>query len=303
MNMKKNRSILKAIGLTTGLNLLLLGDLYLFSRLVHRELGQALLFLSATLILSTGLCLFARIPASRRGRLWGCFGVTMGFHLPLTLASAFTGGRALSEHWPGGTGNNLAALLICLLTLSVWFIGTFWITVFRTARIGRAKREGKRQVKRALKGYSKEYAPLSPARGRLVAVLRGALWVLWLHILTVLLLEWLVSVGLEETILSYVSFPVLWGLMAAAYGLLDRSSPIALTLSAAVSNLLLFLLPTTLLTVANSPNIKYRFIIHLDRMLTNPFDNPDQLLVIGVFLTVWVARAVFGVRDRRGEKM
>ena len=64
--MKKNRSILKALLLTAGLNLLLLGDLYLFSHLVHKESGQALLFLSVTLILTTGICLFALIPVSGR---------------------------------------------------------------------------------------------------------------------------------------------------------------------------------------------------------------------------------------------
>lgn len=295
--MKKLYSIPKALGITAGLNILLLGLLLLFTHMVHKESGQTLLFLSLTLLLTLGLCLFAVIPASKRSVLWGCFGVSAGVHTLLSIANALVTGKKLTVAWPGD--GDLSWILILLMSLSVWFIGIFWITVIRTARIGHARRESKRQVKRALKGYSKEYTPLSPARSRFVAILRGVLWVLWFHILTIHLLEWLTSEGLEETMLSYIAFPVLWSLMAAAYGLFHRQNPIALTLSATVSNLLLFLLPTTLLTVANSPNIKYRFVIHLDSVLTKPFDNPDQLLVIGVFLTVWVAMVAFGVGRRR----
>ena len=53
--MKKNRSFCKTLLLTAGLNLLLLGNLYLFSLLVHAEPGQALLFLTVTLLLTVGI--------------------------------------------------------------------------------------------------------------------------------------------------------------------------------------------------------------------------------------------------------
>ena len=122
---------------------------------------------------------------------------------------------------------------------------------------------------------------------------------MWIHLLTFLFIAWFMNEGLEDTVLSYVSFPVLWSLMAALYGLRDREHRVAYTLSAALTNVLLFLLPTTLLTVAGTPVHKYRFVLHLDSVLTNPLDNPEQMLVIGVFLTVWVAMIVFGVGHRR----
>ena len=294
--MKKVRSILLSLGITIGLNLLLTGDLYLFSHLVHKESGQALLFLSVTLILTTGICLFAVIPASDKGLLWGCFGITTALHLPLSVASALTGGRALAEDWPG---ENMVALLIFLMALSVWSVGTFWITAVRSRRRAKADREAQRNVKRASKGFTKEWQTLSPARGRFVAVLRGGLWVMWLHALTFLVIECLMRDGLEKTMLAYVAFPLLWSLMAALYGLHDRFHPTAYALSAAVTNLLLFLLPTALLTVANTPVHKFRFVLHLDSVLTTPLDNPEQMLVIGVFLTVWVAMAVFGIGHKR----
>ena len=297
--MKKNHSILKALLLTAGLNLLLLGDLYLFSHLVHKESGQALLFLTVTLLLTVGICLFALIPVSGRGALWGCYGITSALHMPLTLVTAFTGGNALSDAWPGGTGNNLAALLLFLMSFCVWQAVTFWITVVRSRRRGKAVKEDQRNVKRASKGFTKEWQTLSPSRSRFVAVLRGILPVAWMYVLTFLVISWLMQEGLEDSILSYVAFPLLWGLMAALYGLHDRSHRVAYTVSAAVTNVVLFLLPTTLLAVANTPVHKYRFILHLDSVLTTPLENPEQMLVIGVFLTVWVAMAVFGIGHKR----
>ena len=294
--MKKNRSILKALLLTAGLNILLEGDLYLFSHLVHKESGQALLFLTVTLLLTTGICLFAVIPSSGRGALWGCLGITSALHLPLSAMAALTGGRALAEDWPG---ENLMALLIFLMSLCVWSTGTFWVTVVRSRRRGKAIKEDRKNLRRASKGFTKELQTLTPARGRFLAVLRGILWVFWLHALTFLLIECLRRDGVEDTVLSYISFPLLWGLMAALYGLYDRFHRVAYTVSAAVTNVILFLLPTALLTVANTPVHKYRFVLHLDSVLTSPLDNPEQMLVIGVFLTVWAAMIVFGIGHKR----
>ena len=297
--MKKLYSIPKAVAVTVGLNLLLLVVLFLFTKPIQREIGQALLFLTLTLLLTAGVCLFAGIPVRTRGILWACMGISFPIHLILSLIVTLTAGKALSDEWPGGTGNNLAQPLILLMSLAVWYIGILTVTAVRSYRKGRVIREEKRQVKGASKGYRREYTPLSPARARLLAVLRGVLWVLWTHILTILLYDWLTDAGLADTMLSYIAFPVLWSLMAAVYGLFGRQSRIALTLSAAAANLLLVLLPTTLLTVSNTPIHKYRFVLHLDSLLTAPFNNPDQMLVIGVFLSVWVAMIVFGAGHRK----
>jgi hypothetical protein len=301
--MKHFLSILKSLGITAGLDLLMTGSLYLFSHMVHRESGQALLFLTVTLLLTTGLCLFATIRVQAKGILWACMGVSFPTHLILSIVMTLTAGTALSDAWPGGTGNNLAQLLILLLSLAVWFVGIFTVTATRSRRMAKAAREEKRQVKRAKKGYQKEWQTLSPARARLVAVLRGALWVIWLHLLTTLLYEGLTEAGLEDTMLSYIAFPVLWSLMAARYVLYDRDRRGAYALSAAVTNLVFFLLPTILLTVAGTPVHKYRFILHLDSVLTKPLHNPEQMLVVGVFLTVWVAMAVFGAGNKRKKNL
>ena len=295
--MKKLYSIPKALAVTAGLDLLLLGILLLFTHMVHKESGQALLFLTITLLLTTGICLFAVIPVRGRGMLWACMGVSLPLHTTLSVVTALVTGSKLSDAWPGS--GDLAWLLILLMSLAVWHIGIFTVTVVRSRRRGKALREEQRNVKRASKGYTKEWQTLTPARGRTLAILRGALWVMWIHLLTFLFIAWFMNEGLEDTVLSYVSFPVLWSLMAAFYGLRGAEHRVAYTLSAAITNVLLFLLPTTLLTVAGTPVHKYRFVLHLDSVLTNPLDNPEQMLVIGVFLTVWVAMIVFGVGHKK----
>ncbi|MBQ7910728.1 MAG: hypothetical protein IJ363_08085 [Clostridia bacterium] len=301
--MKHFLSILKALGITAGLDILMTGALYLFSHMVHRELGQALLFLTVTLLLITGVCLFAAIRVQAKGILWACMGVSFPTHLILSIVMTLTAGKALSDEWPGGMGNNLAQLLILLMSLAVWYVGIFAVTATRSRRATKAVREEKRQVKRAKKGYRKEWQTLTPARARLVAVLRGGLWVVWLHLLTTLLYEGLNEAGLEDTMLSYIAFPLLWSLMAARCVLYDRDRRGAYALSAAVSNLVFFLIPTALLTVVNTPAHKFRFVLHLDSILTEPLNNPEQMLVIGVFLTVWVAMIVFGIGHRKKKNV
>ena len=149
--MKHSLSILKSLGITAGLNILLLGLILLFTLMVKNEGGQALLFLSLTLLLTLGICLFALIPAKNRATLWGCFGVSVSIHLLLSIVTALITGKKLSAAWPGD--GDLAWILVLLLSLSVWGIGLFWVTVLRTARIGRVRRESKRQLRRAIKGY------------------------------------------------------------------------------------------------------------------------------------------------------
>ena len=291
------RAILWSLAVTGGLNILLLGLELLFSHMVHKESGQALLFLFMTLLLTAGVCLYAVIPVTRRADLWACLGVTTGLHSILSGVTAFIGGKALTEEWPGY--GNLAWLVTLVLSLTVWYASTFAVTAARSRRIGKSIRDDRRQVKYAKKGFHKDWQSLSPARNRLLAVLRGILAVLWMHLLTGLLFVILVEAGLAETLIGYAAFPLLWALMAAAYGLHDREHRVAYTLSAAVSNLVLFLLPTVLLTVASAPLIQHRFILHLNSVLTAPFANPEQMLAVGIFLSVWIAMAIFGAGHRR----
>lgn len=296
--MKRNAfAILKSLGLTVGLNALLLGVMLFFSHMVHRESGQALLFFTVTLLLVIGVCLFAAIPTDKRGILWGCFGVSLPLHLVLSVISVLVYGNRLSESWPGS--QNLAWLLFLLMVLTAWVVSVFTVTAVRSNRIGRVVREDKRQVKRARKGYRKEYPPMSPARARTLAVFRGFLWVLWLHLSTGLVFWLLEEAGASDTMLSYIAFPVLWCLFAAAYGLHDRENRLAYALTAAITNIALFTLSTLFLTVYNTPPIKFRYVLHLDSILTEPFSNPEQLLSLSIFLLVWVAMLIFGIAHRK----
>ena len=291
--------MLKSLCITVGLNFLLTGVYLLFSHMVHKEIGQALLFLVTALLLCVGVCLFTAIQTDRRGILWASMGISTVTHLILTVVVAIIGGSKLSDAWPGY--NNLAWLLLALLSLTVWDISVFTVTVIRSYRLGAAAREAKHQVKRARRGYSLELQPLTPSRARTLAILRGLALVMWLHLATGLLFALLVNWDLADTMLSYIAFPTLWCILAAAYGLSDREHPIAYGLTVAVSNVILFILPTYFLMLENTPTHKLRFILHLDSVLTTPLSNPEQMLAIGIFLTVWVAMIVFGAGHRRRE--
>ena len=300
--MKRNLfALLKSLGITVGLDLLFMGIFLLFSHMVHKESGQALLFLCVTLLLAVGVCLFATIRTDRRGILWASLGISVSTHLILTIVVALVGGTKLSEAWPGY--NNLAWLLMALLSLVVWDISVFTVTVVRSNRLGRAAREEKRQVKRAKKGYQKEWQTVSPSRARLLAILRGLALMLWLHLATGLLYTLLTNAGAADTMLSYIAFPTLWCILAAAYGLRDRENRVAYGLTVAISNVILFILPTYFLMLENTPTHKFRFVLHLDSVLTAPLSNPEQMLAIGMFLTVWVAMIVFGAGSKRKKDL
>jgi hypothetical protein len=234
--------MLKSLCITVGLNFLLTGVYLLFSHMVHKEIGQALLFLVTALLLCVGVCLFAAIQTDRRGILWASMGISTVTHLILTVVVAIIGGSKLSDAWPGY--NNLAGLLLALLSLTVWDISVFTVTVIRSYRLGAAAREAKHQVKRARRGYSLELQPLTPSRARTLAILRGLALVMWLHLATGLLYTLLTNAGAADTMLSYIAFPTLWCILAAAYGLSDREHPIAYGLTVAISNVILFILPT-----------------------------------------------------------
>ncbi len=289
--------MLKSLCITVGLNFLLTGVYLLFSHMVHKEIGQALLFLVTALLLCVGVCLFAAIQTDRRGILWASMGISTVTHLILTVVVAIIGGSKLSDAWPGY--NNLAWLLLALLSLTVWDISVFTVTVIRSYRLGAAAREAKHQVKRARRGYSLALQSLTPSRARTLAILRGLALVMWLHLATGLLYTLLTNADAADTMLSYIAFPTLWCILAAAYGLSDREHPIAYGLTVAISNVILFILPTYFLMLENTPTHKLRFILHLDSVLTTPLSNPEQMLAIGIFLTVWVAMIVFGAGHRR----
>ena len=296
--MKKNLfALLKALFITMGLHIFLTVAIELLARTVHKELGQAALFLTVTLFLVTAICLFAAIPTDKRGILWGCFGIGISFGLVLSIVSMIFYSRTLREFWPGE--GNLAWLLFLLLILTSWSVGVFWVTVFRSNRIGRESRESNRQVKRMRKGFRREFPPVSKGRARVYAIVKGFLWVTWYHTLTGLLLFLLMGAGIENTMVSYVSFPVLWCLMAALYGGLDRPCRGDFALSAALSNLVFFVLSSYFCMLVYTEPHQYRFILHLDGVLTSPFDNPEQLLAIAIFFSVWIAMAVFAVGHRK----
>jgi hypothetical protein len=229
-------------------------------------------------------------------------GISMGLHLPLSITSALTGGKALSEQWPGGTGNNLAALLICLMSLSVWLVGTFCITVIRARRFAVVLREEKKNRRRAAKGYVKEWQSLPPARLRFASTLRGFLWVLWTHLLTGLLFTILVELDLAETILGYVAFPMLWCLMIPAILPKEPLANSPCITSAAVSHAILFALTTLLLSVRSYPNvIKNRGRIYTELILNRPLDHPEQLLALGILTTGILTLLILYVGKRKGN--
>ena len=299
--MKKNLfALLKALCYTIGLHALLTITISFLARTVHRDLGQASLFLAVTLLLVLGICLFAAIPTDKRGVLWGCFGIAYGVGLIATGVSLIFYGGTITSHWP--SDGNMAWLLFLILILSAWCIGVLAVTVVRSARIGRRARESDRQLSYARKGYRKEFPPVSKARSVLYAVSKGLLWVIWFHTATGLLLFLLVGAGIEDTILAYVSFPVLWCLMAAMYGWLDSPCRWVFALSAGVSNLVFFSVSTYFCMLLNTDPHKYRAVLHLDSLLTEPFDNPEQLIAIGIFFSIWIATAVFAVGHRKRKE-
>ncbi len=296
--MKKNLfALLRALFITLGLHILLTVTVLFLSHTVHRELGQAMLFLAVTLLLVLGICLFAAIPTDKRGILWGCFGIAYGSGTVLSVVSVIFYGGELSGRWPGS--GNMAWLLFLLLILTAWSLGVLAVTVFRSARIGREIRENNRRVERMRKGFRKEFPPLSKGRAGLYAAVKGFLWVVWYHTLTGLLLFALMAVGAENTMISYISFPVLWCLLSALYGGLDSPCRGVFALSATVSNLAFFVLSSYFCMLIHTEPHQYRIILHLDSVLTDPFASPEQMLAIAIFFAVWIAMIVFAVGHRK----
>lgn len=300
--MKQNVfAILKALGITAGLNTALAAMLWGLTPFLNREDFYTFLLLgSITLLLLVGVCLFAAIPTENRSILWGCYGIAAILHLILA-----TGTAVLLRKRPPYTGDALRStwLLLLLLILTAWLLPTLAVTLSRAAHVGRALREEKRQQKRARKGYRREYLPVSPARARLYASCKGLVWVLWLHILTGLLFCLFDALHVENSALPVIAYPVLWCLMAAVYGLHDRPEHAAFTLSASVSHLTLFVLSCGFCMLAGSLRGSHRLRSYLTAFLARPDFFPEQLLTIGLFLSAWVPVVVFAVAHRnKAEK-
>ncbi len=298
--MKKNLSaLLKTLYITLGLHALLTVAISFLTRTVHREWGQALLFLAVTLISVGAVCIFATVPANTQGLLWRCFGLASVLGAVLSAISMAFYRRSLSLRWPGE--GNLAWLLFWLLILTAWIVGVLAVTVFRSCRVARESLESNRQVRHMRRGYRMEVSLAFKGQMRLYAAVKGFLWVVWYHTLTALLLFLLLGIGVGNTMISYVSFPVLWCLMAALCGAIDYPCRGAFALSAAVSNLLFFVLSSYFCMVIHIDPHKYRPILHLDSILTEPFENPEQMLAIAIFFSVWIAMAVFAAGHRRKD--
>lgn len=292
--------LLKSLGITVGLDGALLLFIYAATPLTEIAIGQALLFGGVTLLLLTAVCLYAAVPAERRRSLWLSLAVSVPVHLILSVVSVLVYGNRLSAYWPGSS--DLAWLLFLLITVAAWVVTTFTLTMIRSARIGSALREGKRQIRRAEQGSRLETAPISPARSLLLAILKGVLWVLWLHVLTGLLLELLWQAGVADTMLSYVAFPCLWCLMAAAYGCMHVQNRFSFTLSVAVSHLICFLGIMLFLIPANITEHPYYALKYLDDMITDPFGHPEELMILVLFFAVWIILAVFSIANRKRKE-
>ena len=291
-------TVLKALGITAGLNLLLLLCETLLAPAVKTEIGQASLLLLAALGPVVGTCLYAVLPVRKRSTLWVCFGLSLVTHLVLTAAVVLIGGSHLSDLWPGR--GNLAWLLFALIHLTAWCIALLTVTLRRTVLMGSARREETRRVKQAKKGYRREWETLSPGRSRVLGSLRGFLWVVRFYLLTGLLL-WILDgfLGMEQTMLAYIAFPSLWCVLAALYSPSRGESRPAYTLTAAVSHLFFFLLSSYLLMLGNTPDHPYRFVLHLDSVLTKPFRNYEQLLAVALLLGGLAVIIIFSIGNRR----
>ncbi|MBQ9151186.1 MAG: hypothetical protein IJX72_02960 [Clostridia bacterium] len=292
--------ILKALGLTVALDGMLMLFIYVAAPLAILEIGQAFLFGGLTLLLTAATCLYANISVEKRRSLWLSLAVAAPAHLILSVISILVYTNRLASNWPG-SDYFLTWLLFLLLSLTVWWIAIFSITVTRSSRIGGAAREQKRRIRLAQKGFRPETAPLTPGRARAIAILKGVLWVLWLHILTGLFLEFFTEIGVANTILSYVAFPALWCVMAAVYGLLDGHNRTAFTLSVAITHLVCFFLVMLFLLPGNILEHPYYAVKYLDDVISDPFGHSEQLMILMLFLLVWVVMGIFGAARRKAR--
>lgn len=289
--------IWKALGLTVALSLALTLFLYTAAPLAEAPIGQAILFLGVALLQVAAACLYGGIPFDKRRSLWLSLAAVLATHLILSMVSVFLCADRLAGNWPG-SNYFLTWLLFFLLALSVWWISVCTVTLFRHFRMGAARRDELRKIEYASRGLRAETTPTTPARTRLVSTLWGLAWILGFYILTGLLLELLTAMSVADTILSYVAFPCLWCIMAAAYRYLRVCHTAVLTVTVSIANpvllaaIMLFLFPSNV-----TLHVGYA-LLYLDSVLTAPFEHPEQLLLLAEFLSIWVILPLCGRRHR-----
>ncbi len=299
MNIMKTylHSLLKSLGLTAGLDAALLLLLYTACPVTVLKIGQAGLMGGVILLLLIASCLYALISVHRRRELLFCLAVSFLLHVIASVASVLVYGNRLSYFWPGHS--DMAWLLFFVLIVTVWCLTVSVITIIRYIRMSATRREETKHIQHASLGLRMETDPVTPARARLIATLKGFTWTIGFYILTGFLLEMLKEMSIAETILSYVAFPCLWCLMGIVYGYVDRPNRVAFTLSVTVTHILLcaatmvFLLPSNV-----TKHVGYA-LLYLDSILMDPFNHPEQLLLVAEFLSVWVIALIYGIGHRR----
>ncbi len=285
----------KALGLTVALSLALTLFLYTAAPLAEAPIGQAILFLGVALLQVTATCLYARIPFEKRRSLWLSAAVALPVHLILSIASVLVYADRLTSNWPG-SDYFLTWLLFLLLSLSVWCISVCTVTLLRHLRLSAHGREERRRIQKASSGLRPVISAVSPARARLIAVLKGASWTLGLYVLTGLLLELLTALSIADTVLSFVAFPSLWCILAVVYGLTCQPNRGFFTLSVSLTHILLCAVIMVFLIPSNVSVHPGYALLYLDSVLTSPMDHPEPLLLIAEFLLVWAIVIAHSVR-------
>ena len=292
--------ILKSILITALLNAAIIAFMFVFSPIVQVNLGQIITLGGVTLCSIMGVCMFANIRAEKRRSLWLALLVSLPIHPAIALGGVAVYGRRLALAWPGD--NDLSRVLFYILILVSWMLPILVITIVRSARLGAAYREEKRRIALAAEGLCMETAKISKARARLIAYIRGAVWVFSFHLVSGLLLEILQRLGISTSMIAYITFPAALCLMAAAYGLFDRPNRGMFAISVAINHLLfcgmvmVFLLPSNI-----TQNIYYA-LKYLDIVLTEPYQNIEQILIVVPFLSVWFIMIIFAIGHRKSKQ-
>lgn len=292
--------ILKSLLLTIGLNVGIIAFMFVFSPIVQVDLGQIITLGGVALLSIIGVSMFATIRAEKRRSLWLALLAALPIHPAIALGGVAVYGRRLAIAWPGD--NDLSRVLFYIMILLSWMVPVLVVTIVRSARLGGAYREEKRRVALAEEGFFMETAKISKARARLIAYIRGAVWVFGFHLVSGLLLELLRFLGISNSMIAYVTFPMFLCLMGAAYGLLDRPNRGMFAISVAVNHILFCVFVMLFLLPGNITQHIYFALKYLDKVVTHPYDNIEQILVIVPFLSVWFIMVIFAIGHRKSKQ-
>ena len=292
--------ILKSILITAVLNAAIIAFMFVFSPIVQVNLGQIITLGGVTLCSIMGVCMFANIRAEKRRSLWLALLVSLPIHPAIALGGVAVYGRKLAIAWPGD--QDLSRVLFYILILVSWMLPILVITIVRSARLGAAYREEKRRIALAAEGLCMETAKISKARARLIAYIRGAVWVFSFHLVSGLLLEILQRLGISTSMIAYITFPAALCLMAAAYGLFDRPNRGMFAISVAINHLLFCGMVMVFLLPSNVTQNIYYALKYLDIVLTEPYQNIEQILIVVPFLSVWFIMIIFAIGHRKSKQ-